>query len=346
MSEERRISNRQMQVLSLVDSLGILLVTLPLGTAIISGASGWTFVLFGGILTAVIMAMAVSCDSLYEWLVDKKLGNIVGFLLCGKMIYCGGIWLRYFSETINQLLLPKTSTWLISLLFLIVAVYAACKGIEARGRFAEIVIVIIFFVLVFIFALSAQNIKFENFQPYDIMQGGNAILYTVSAFFGIEYLFLASPYINGKKKGKNAFIVGCITALILSGATAFAVGVFGVEGVTERRWAVLQIMDTIDFPLMLLERQDVLMMGFWITSMFAFINGAAFYSGNVLSRIIAKRDRFVPMFIVVAMLIFFVSLAQDNIVSVTEVINNAMILNLITEGFVILVFIFGRRRRI
>ena len=346
MTKERMLSNRQLQAIIIMDFLGILMTTVTSSVTAISMEGSWVYVLLGGVVIALIMGSAISNGLIYCWFMNTKTGNLCVFIVFLKILLCGGIWLRFFSETMCMLLLPKTSEYLISLLITCVAFYMAMKGLETKGRLAEVLIIVMFLVLAFVFLLSAKNLELNNLQPIKLKNSFQSIKYTVSMAFGIEFLFLISPYINSNKKVSSAIVAGLILAILLSGIVAFTVGVFGVSGVIERRWAVLQIMDTIDFPLMLLERQDVILMGFWMITIFGFISSSVFFGGHILSKVVAKSDRSVIMFFAMAIAIFAVSFLPENLDDATRLIAKSGTLNLIFSGFMILFFIFfGRGRK-
>ncbi len=345
MTKNDFISQRQLQALIVAGSLGVLSVTVPLGVTVLGGSGGWLFTAVGGVITAVIMAMAVSVDKTSLWLMEKPVGHVVSLIICGKIIFCAGVLLRYFSETIGQLLLPSTPSWLISFIMVLGIFYTGLKGEETRARFGEMAFGFIFLFLLFIFLLSAPNVEKSNLLPFTAKGGVAAALYTVSAAFGIEYLLFVTPYTNGFKRGKSVLTAGILSYGLISAAVAFTVGVFGIRGVAERRWPVLQIMDTIDFPLMILERQDVLMLGFWIGSIFLFLSGAVVYGGGILGRVSVKKERDRAMILAAAVLIFVVSLFPQNISQVTRIVEKARILNLITQGFIVAAFIFGGKSK-
>ena len=345
-TRDHMLSNRQLQALIIVDFLGVLMTTVTSSVTGISREGSWLYVFLGGVMIAVIMGVAVSSGYKYQGLMGTKIGKLFGFIIFFKILLCGGLWLRFFSETMSMLLLPKTAVYLISLLTIYVGFYTGAKGLETKGRLAEILIVLMFLVVLFVFLLSAKNLNIDNLQPIKLENSLEAIKYTVSMAFGVEFLFLVSPYVNSNKKTSSAIIAGLILAVVLGGIVAFTVGVFGVVGVIERRWAVLQIMDTIDFPLMLLERQDVILMGFWIITIFGFISSSVFYGGHILSKVVAKDEKSVVMFFVMAVAIFAVSFLPENLDDVTRLIEKAGIFNLIFNGLIVLVFIFlGRGKK-
>lgn len=340
MESKIKISVRQLQALAIVDIFGISAVSLPLGVCLKSAQMGWVWVLVGAVGAVALACITLNIRNADKILFSTPVGTIASILICGKILLTTGLWLRIFSETINVLLLKKTPPVLISTLLVLVCLYIALKGIEARARMAEIILVGMILILVTIFALTSTNVDLYKLLPINTNGGIKATTYVFSSAFGIEYLLYIKAYLNTKKKVEKSMVSsGLFIGLTLSIITALTLGVFGADGVIKRRWAVLQIMDTIDFPLLLLERQDLLMTGFWISSAFAFINAGVFYSGLILSEAALKKrcDKF--LYVVVAIIIIIVSALPGDITVATALMEKSKVLNLGAYVIIGLMFI-------
>ncbi|MGE4213383.1 MAG: GerAB/ArcD/ProY family transporter [Anaerotignaceae bacterium] len=343
MESKSKISVRQIQALAIVDIFGISAISLPLGVCLKAEQMGWVWVLAGALGVIALACIALSIKNSDKLMLSTPVGVVVSIIICGKILLTTGLWLRIFSETINVLLLPKTPPVLISTLLTLLCLYIAVKGIEARARMAEIIFVGMVFILVTIFALTSTNIDFYKLLPITTKGGMSATTYAFSSAFGIEFLLYIKPYLNTNKKiAKSMATSGLFIALTLSLITALTLGVFGADGVIRRRWAVLQIMDTIDFPLMLLERQDLLMTGFWISSAFAFINAGVFYSGLILSETALKKRCDKLLYFIVAIIIVAVSALPGDITAATDLMEKSKVLNLGTYAVIVLLFLADR----
>lgn len=337
MESKSKISLRQLQALSIVDIFGISAISLPLGVCLKSAQMGWVWVIFGAIGVIAFACIALSIKDTRKLMFSTPIGIIVSILICGKILLTTGIWLRIFSETINVLLLQKTPSLLVSTLLALLCLYVAIKGVEARARMAEIIFVGTVIILVTIFALTSTNIDFYKLLPISSNGAMKATAYVFSSAFGIEFLLYIKAFLNTDKKSvKSMATAGIFIALTLSLITALTLGVFGADGVIKRRWAVLQIMDTIDFPLMLLERQDLLMTGFWISSAFAFINAGIFYSGLILSETALKKSCDKLLYFIVAVIIVIVSALPGDVTAATALMEKSKILNI---GIYIVIFV-------
>lgn len=337
MESKSKISVRQLQALAIVDIFGISAISLPLGVCLKSSQMGWVWVLVGAIGVTALACMALSIKNTDRLMFSTPIGVLVSILICGKILLTTGIWLRIFSETINVLLLQKTPPVLVSTLLALLCLYVAIKGVEARARMAEIIFVGMVFILVTIFALTSTNIDFYKLLPITANGGMKATTYVFSSAFGIEFLLYIKAFLNTNKKNiKSMATTGLFIGLTLSIITALTLGVFGADGVIKRRWAVLQIMDTIDFPLLLLERQDLLMTGFWISSAFAFINAGIFYSGLILSEAALKKRCDKLLYFIVAVIVVVVSALPGDITAATSLMEKSKILNL---GMYVVIFV-------
>lgn len=341
---ENKISLRQLQALIIVNTFGVMAVFLPQLLAEITPETSWIWVIVGGVGAAAVGAMAVTLNG--SVLYKSALGRIICILLCGKIILCAGIWLRMFSATISSLLLEKTPTALISGIMALLCLYIAFKGIETRARTAEILFFIVVIILVFVFLLSAYNMEVGNLIPLSIEGGGRASWSTAISVFGIEYLLFINPFLN--KDGlapKRAFSAGLLCAVLLGITVLLTTAVFGAEGVKIKNWAVLQVVNTIDFPIMLLERQDIIIMAFWIGSAFAFLNAGVFYTGTLLSQagLGKERDAFFYWFSAAA--VWAVSLYPRSMLQCMDILKRLRILNIIVCLAVIAAFIIVKGRR-
>ncbi|HCT64008.1 MAG TPA: hypothetical protein DIC60_01840 [Lachnospiraceae bacterium] len=340
MEVKNKISLRQLQALSIVDIFGISAISLPLGVSLKAAQTGWIWVVVGALAVIVVACAALNIKNAHKTLFSTPIGILASILICGKILLTAGLWLRIFSETINVLLLRKTPPVLISTLITLVCLYIAIKGIEARARSAEIIVIGMVLILVTIFALTSTNIDLYKLLPINKNGGMKATIYVFSSAFGIEYLLYIKEYLNANKKITKSMVQsGIFIGLMLAVITALTVAVFGVDGVIKRRWAVLQIMDTIDFPLMLLERQDLLMTGFWISSVFAFVNAGVFYSGLILSETAFKKKCDKLLYIIVAVIIVAVSVLPDNITTATALMEKSKVLNFGTYAVIVAMFL-------
>ncbi|MFQ9798166.1 MAG: GerAB/ArcD/ProY family transporter [Clostridia bacterium] len=81
-------------------------------------------------------------------------------------------------------------------------------------------------------------------------------------------------------------LVGIVDILLFF----LTMGSFGETGTVESLWPVMNLMQIIDIPILEIERQDALMMVFWILTEFTLINEYVFFAGIILQKIFRKRS--------------------------------------------------------
>jgi hypothetical protein len=135
-----------------------------------------------------------------------------------------------------------------------------------------------------------------------------------------------------------------VCALLVGIIVLLTTAVFGAENMRIKNWAALQVANTIDFPIMLVERQDIVITAFWTASAFAFLNAGFFYTGTILSQSGVQKERDSFIFVVSAIIIWVVSLYPDSAEKCMEMLLRVRILNFVVAAVVLLWFIVKRGR--
>jgi len=316
-SSNNKISKRQFQILLILDIFGIGVTVLPRRTAEFSGQDGWLLVILGTILACIYAFIMLSVTekfpnkSFVEYscnILGKPLGILISIGFVMKIILGISLELRVFGEIIKQIMLSNTPFGIIALCMVLIGGLAASKGYEARGRMAEILSFVIFIPIIFVFGIAATDIDFSNLKPvmttapYNILRGSIFISLT---FSGIEFILLASPYIRNNSNIKKS----CIQAILAVGAimllvTIITISRFGYADVIRQLWPVLEIMDTIDLPGSFIERQDALIMSFWILSVFIIINAGIFFSSVILKDVFKKGKH--SLYIIICLPVIYI----------------------------------------
>lgn len=332
-SLNNKISIRQFQVLLVLDIFGIGITSLPRSVAEFAGQDGWILIIIATVLACVCVYIISTIagmfpnDTFVEYS-SKILTRPVGILLsCGfviKIILSLSFELRVFGEIIKQIMLFNTPFGLIALSMILLGAFAAAKGYETRGRIAEILIFIILIPLLFVFGVAITDVDFTNLKPImvtshqNILKGG---FFTVFAFSGMDFVLLAYPYIRRPESARK----GSLQAIILVGIlmlliTVITIARFGPFDVAHQMWPVLEIMDTIDLPGSFIERQDALIMSFWIISIFVIVNAGMFFS-SLLMRDIVKKGKHSLYIIICIPIVYFISFFPQNIAETYELMD-------------------------
>lgn len=316
-------------MLLILDIFGLGITILPRRTAEIAGQSGWIAVVIGCLFAMVCVFIIATLASKFHndnfvdyciKIVGRPLGILISWGFVIKIIVSLALELRVFSEILKQIMLFSTPFWAISISMLLLGAYAASKGYEARGRIAEILIFVILIPLIIVFSFAISDTDFTNLMPFfeeasgmDFINGGFISLFS---FSGIEFVLLAYPYLTRKNKARRKCIyaVGFV-GIIMIVITAITIARFGKFDVVHQMWPVLEIMDTINLPGSFIERQDALIMSFWIISIFVVINAGMFFASLLLKNIVQKGTH--STFIVICIpIVYFISFLPSNIAEV------------------------------
>ncbi|MCL2752518.1 MAG: spore germination protein [Defluviitaleaceae bacterium] len=298
-----KISLRQVQALLFLEIFGFGVTALPRRTAEHAAQDGWLGVVlavFGALLITWLITSVVKLNigqTFYDY-TKKLFGGFIASVFCLllsiRFILLAAFYLRIFAEITQVVMLPTTPFFVIFIAVLSLAAYGASKGIEARGRLAEMLILIVLLPLIFVFGISSKEIDFTNLLPLfaaNSTEIGKAGYQAFFAFGGIEFLLLISPFLS-RPKGFRKSAMGTIATMggFMVIITAVTIARFGPLNVVAHNWPVLKMMDTVSLPGSIIDRQGALIMTFWIISAYAIINAALFFS-SLLLKDVAKRGK-------------------------------------------------------
>jgi|GEM_PF-324448 len=296
LSSNERITARQFQILFLIEAFGTGFIVMPRISAEYAGQDGWLVAMLlivpGLIFVAMVSGVAKSFGNekftdYTRRLLSAPVAAVICLLLWFKILFCAGLELRLFGEIVRALLLENTPMPAVYIAVLAVAAYAAAKGIETRARLAEILIVVIAVPLVILGLVALFNIDLTNLMPALITppeQLARGVLSLGFIFTGIEFIWLALPYLNKPQEGQKAAVsVMVFAGLLMAIITAFTIAKFGPLNTAALRWPALNMMDMLNVPGSLVSRQGALILSFWMLSVFAFMAASLFY-GAVLGR--------------------------------------------------------------
>ncbi|MBR5468743.1 MAG: GerAB/ArcD/ProY family transporter [Firmicutes bacterium] len=231
-------------------------------------------VMFGkgteGIILEVSVAFAIGALVLcgVSKIAPKKKNNNVLkalclFLFC-KTLFVNGVYISTAQKVISQFVFDGAGSGSIVFLFVLSAFYICLSGIESRGRMAEISAFFILAASAVIFALvfSKGDIR-EMKYALDIGKADmGEIARALLLMGGLETLYFTLPDMNAKKSSAASVSFGIVGVIILV-MMSLSICIFGAEA-GRKMWPVFQMMGNIDFPGLLLQRQDVLFIGMYI----------------------------------------------------------------------------------
>ena len=318
-SSNNKISIRQFQTLLIIEIFGTGVIFLPRRAAFLAGQDGWIALLIATLVmagVAFLMTSAVraypseSFTDLLSKLLSRPVAMILSVLLALQFWAVTAVELHIFGEVASRTLLRETPPALICGSMLLLGAYAASKGYETRARIGQIIFPVIFIPMILMFIFAGLRADWSNLKP--VLETppdklGRSAFVLGSSFTGLEFTLLAFPYLNHRKKmpgaaAKAALAVGAFMIAV----TAVTLASFGAKDTARQVWPVIQLMDMIYFPGSFIERMDVLVMSFWVLSVFAITNAGFFFSSIVL-RDVFRRGKHLTYLLIGAPVIFAAS---------------------------------------
>ena len=326
-----KISLRQFQILIMLDIFGTGIIILPRKAAMFAGRDGWIAFMFTIVLAVFavfLITNLVKCfpnKTLYEYsgsLITRPIAFVLVLGLIVRVIIGMACELRYFAEIARHVLLYNTPFSVISIGLLLVSAYAAGKGIETRARIGQIIIWIIFIPLVFVFIIVGTDVDFSELKPLlstDSPELLNGAFHMLFAFSGIEFMLLISPYLNKHRHMTGRAISGILAiGIFMCIIIVLATARFGPYNLQNQMWPVLEMMDASPIPGSFIERQEAIMMSFWMLSVFAMISAGLFFS-SVAAKSVFKRGKHKYYLLAIAAVTFILSFALKDIDMVYQI---------------------------
>ncbi|BCJ94809.1 hypothetical protein acsn021_23780 [Anaerocolumna cellulosilytica] len=303
-SDNDKISLRQLKRLLIFDLFSISGIIIPSVASAKAGKDGILSIilatLFAFVYAWIILSFAKRTGGKFLDYSDSNGGKVLTFVIglfyVMKLFACCVFAVRLFGEVIGETLLKETDPRIILLLLLIVSAYAASKGFEVRARITEVLFFIVI-VPIFIFLLVGLNkVELSNLMPLLTQSAGTIALggYEVFLTFSVlEFLLFTAPLIQFKKadisQGKRlyryvaqALIVTGIMNLLLFILTT---GILGQSETRQKLWSMVTVIQVINLPGGFIRRQDALVLGFWMLSIFTIISAFFYYMSYISKHI-------------------------------------------------------------
>ncbi len=299
-SDNEKISLRQIRRLLVLDLFSISSLIIPRIATVAAGRDGIISIVVAALFALVYSWVLLSLSNhingnLLEFCgqsAGRMITFLIGTLFIVKLFACCVFAARLFGDVIKQTLLEDTDHRIIILMLLMVSAYAASKGFEIRARIAELLFFIVITPILILLVLGLKDINITNLlpifveKPGDIVLGGYQIFLTFSM---LELLLFTAPLISYSrsgyekaiKKGKGLFahVIQALCIVIVINFLFFlvTVGILGVEETRLKLWSSVTIMQIIKLPGDFIQRQDALILTFWMLSIFTIISGFLYY---------------------------------------------------------------------
>ena len=183
--------------------------------------------------------------SLYEILnavFGSIFGRIIALFFIWYALHLGTLILRNFQVFIKVVAFPETPEFVSVMLMGILCIWAVKEGIEVLGRFSQLVIIVLAFIIIAVVILGMKDAKFDNLRPFlynGIKPVISSAFNTFSYPFAETVLFMAAfSFMKNKNDSYRVYYF------------ALAIGVFFTLLVTVRNILVLgaNLTDQVYFP--------------------------------------------------------------------------------------------------
>ena len=253
------------------------------------GKSGIAGVFLALALLALYVLLLLRMVPWYSDLV-KSLGTVSGrgagaFFLV-YVILTGAYLARLMADLIPAVLVTGIPGSLISFLAVAVCSFGTCKGMQRRGRMAEVSggILLWGIVLMMVLCLGQGRMDYLKEMAEDSTVQGKAVMdgcyRFLCAISGLGLLPFGLKDVERRGKAGKTLILGIVTlGGILIGTLLLLPAVLGWKRLEEEVWPVIPLMAGADLPGNILARFDVLWMGFLLYSLL-FALGSIFHYGH------------------------------------------------------------------
>ena len=287
-AENNRISHRQLYRQMILTFLAPFLVCLP-GKNGIQGMNGfWGIVLAVSVLILyvfILLRVTSGYSDMVRFL-GSFWGRIAGVFFLVYIIFTAAYILKILEQIIPRWLLMGIPSGWISFLVIVVCSIGTEKGIQRRGRMAEISggLLLAGVLLMMVLCLGQIRVDYlqemaevERISGTAVVQGGYLFL---CGFSGVGLLpFIMRDVVRPGSVGKT--IIGAILTVggILAGVLVLLPAVFGWNRLLTEESPILPLLAGAALPGNILARFDVLWMGFLLYGLL-FALGSLFYYGH------------------------------------------------------------------
>lgn len=287
-AENNRISHRQLYRQMILTFLAPFLACLP-GKNGIQGMNGfWGIVLAVSVLILyvfILLRVTSGYSDMVRFL-GSFWGRIAGVFFLVYIIFTAAYILKILEQIIPRWLLMGIPSGWISFLVIVVCSIGTEKGIQRRGRMAEISggLLLAGVLLMMVLCLGQIRVDYlqemaevERISGTAVVQGGYLFL---CGFSGVGLLpFIMRDVVRPGSVGKT--IIGAILTVggILAGVLVLLPAVFGWNRLLTEEYPILPLLAGAALPGNILARFDVLWMGFLLYGLL-FALGSLFYYGH------------------------------------------------------------------
>lgn len=291
-AENNRISHRQLYRQMVLALLAPFMLCI-FGKRGLNGISAVAGIVFAVILLGFYVILLIRLTPPFDDLVKSAgsfVGRLIGIFFLIYVLMAGGYLLSLLRRLVMESLLTGVSGRWIAFWAIVVCSLGTWKGVQRRGRMAEVSGGLLLGGIVIMMALCMPQIKTEYLLEsiqWDELTAENI----GQSFYGILCAFSAVsllPFLLGdveKYGSAGRTVAGGILTLgvLMAGMEILLPAVLGYDRVRAENYPVLPLLSGADLPGNVLARFDILWMGFLLYSLL-FAIGSLLYYGNQIIR--------------------------------------------------------------
>lgn len=347
MESRNQITAKQLGVFVLSSQVGLGIITLPSTLAQEVGHDGWISILSAGFISTIVLVLMMSLlrryadQSIFEinrHLFGKFLGQTFNYILLLYLCFLMVAGFRYFTEFVKLFTLEVTPGLAIGLLIIIPTAYLTWYGLKPLVRFANIISIILFFILVLAF-LVLNRIRLTFLMPVgstDLTSLTKSISPTLLSFIGLELVAFIYPYVTDKKNALKWVVVANLSATIFY-IIIFLVttGLFG-ENLLKSQIAPLFNLSRY-YRMPFIGRVDLFFILLWLPLLEGTFRAYFFTTYNSMGRLFPFKNQKVFFGIFIALTLLLSRIPAD-LLQTFQLADIVVILGITAFGFLILCY--------
>ncbi|MEC1521378.1 GerAB/ArcD/ProY family transporter [Neobacillus niacini] len=281
--------------------VGVGLAGLPRVVYLVAKHDAWISVFLAGMITSIVLIFMVQMlkqyDSadLYGIHVDvfgKWAGQSLNFIYMIYMTSTFFIILMNYIEIVQVWIFPTLPTWQLSLVLILIVIYAVYGGIRVivGVAFFSVIGTVWLVIVLFVplqFGDFTHLLPILNVNAKQLVMGAQS---TTLSMLGFEIIMFVYPFVKEKHKSMLFVQIGNLfTTIIFTLATLISIVFFASNSLEKTIWPVLSMFKIVRLPN--LERFEFIAVSFW---MLIILPNMCFYlwaASKGFSRILGKRQK-------------------------------------------------------
>ncbi len=254
-----------------------------------------------------------------KYILSPVLGFLTGSIYLFFNLFAVAMYTRDIANLVGTYFLDQTPILALAFIFILVAAYAASRGIETISRWTCFVMIPALIVVLGLTLLGFQNFQWTHILPLASPRWGDYIyggLSTFDVYYLIGVSAMSLPFLN--RKTDYPRLAGGAIIFIMLFFTVYsigAVGNFGHQYVLRLAWPGLEFVRDIDLPYLLIEQAGLLMLIVWVTMIIVGTGYLYYIVGLGWSQLTGALDYKRWVWILLPVIVLMITLPQGVIAS-------------------------------